>query len=145
MPATGDFAKLDALSAAFAHMSRDGMGATRAAMQATRLVSEHAFDQEREPTGRPWAPLAPATLRRRRPGPKLRGLLSARRWQLLAAGRWRVFDKEKPYDIFHTMGTRRMPQRADLPVNPGGMLVYGGAVHEAIGDWIRDNFKRAGL
>ena len=145
MPAKGDFDKLRSLQAAFTRISRDGIGATRAAMAATKDVSEHLSEQEREPTGKSWAPLKPSTLRGRRSGPKLQRIYRSRRWLLLGRGRWRVTDRRKPHDIHHTLGTDKMEARADLPVMQGGMLVYGGAVHEALGQWIRDTFASVGL
>ena len=145
MPATGDFAKLNNLRISLVRLGRDAGGATRVAMAATKDVSEHYSEQESEPTGKPWSPLKPATVRGRKPGPKLQRIYKSRRWQLLSRGRWRVTDARKPHDIFHTTGTRKMERRADLPVMPGGMLVYGQAVSEALGDWIRDTFAGAGL
>ena len=145
MPVTGEFQKLRALQAGFTRLSRDGIGATRAAMAATKDVSEFLSEQERDPTGKSWAPLKASTLRKRRPGPKLQRIYRTRRWQLLSRGRWRVTNSRKPHDLYHALGTQKMAARPDLPVMQGGMLAYGGAVHEALGGWIRDAFAGVGL
>lgn len=145
MPAQGDFAQLNNLRIGFVRLALDGMGATRAAMQATRDLSEHQSEQEASPTGQAWAELAPSTVRRRRPGPKLQRIYKSRRWQLLGRGRWRVMNPQKPHDGYHTSGTKKMKARPDLPVMSGGMLIYGGAVGEALGEWIRDTFASAGV
>lgn len=145
MPVKGDFAQLNNLRIGFVRLALDGMGATRAAMQATRDLSEHQSEQEAAPTGQAWAELAPSTIRRRRPGPKLRRIYKSRRWQLLGRGRWRVTNPRKPHDIFHTLSTKKMPARPDLPVMPGGMLAYGSVIGEALGEWIRDTFTGAGV
>ncbi len=127
-------------------LAHDGIGATRVAMQATERVSRRSFEQEAEPTGAPWAPLQPSTLRRRKPGKKLAGLLATRRWHLLGRGRWRVTNLRKPYDLFHTTGTYKMHARQDLPVQRGGMLVYGAEVHRALRDeWIGKTLRSAGV
>lgn len=140
MPLRGDFAKLDRLVAAFAALSTAAMPLTAAAARAAEQVSAKSFDREAAPTGRRWAALAPSTLRGRPPGKKLAGLLPARVWQVLGAGRFRV-TSPKDYDLYHTTGTRKMPQREDLPVNPGGMLVYGKAIHAELMAELRDVFK----
>ena len=84
-------------------------------------------------------------MRRRRPGPKLQRIYKSRRWQLIGRGRWRVSNPRKPHDGYHTAGTWKMKARPDLPVMPGGMLVYGSAVGEALGEWIRDTFASVGV
>lgn len=144
MPVTGDFDKLRSLRAAFAAMSRDATSVTQFALEETRRTSEQAFDREADPTGRPWADLAESTKKKRRPGKKLAGLRPARIWRILGRGRWEVRDDRKPYDGFHTTGTSRMPARPDMPVMPGGMLVYGAAVGRAVLRWVQSHLLRVG-
>lgn len=140
MGAKGDFAKLDRLVAAFTALSAAAMTLTAAAARAAEQVSAKSFDREASPTGRRWAALAPSTLRGRPPGKKLAGLLPARVWQVIGAGRFRV-TSPKDYDLYHATGTRKMPQREDLPVNPGGMMVYGEAIHSELMAELRHVFK----
>lgn len=144
MPVTGDFDKLRSLRVAFVGMSRDATSVTQFALDETRKTSEKAFDQEADPTGRPWAELKPSTLKRRPPGKKLAGLRPARIWRILGRGRWEVRDDRKPHDGFHTTGTRNMEARPDLPVMPGGMLVYGEAVGRAVLRWIQSHLLKVG-
>ncbi len=139
MGVKGDFAKLERLAAAFTALSNAAMPLTAAAARAAEQVSARSFDREAAPTGRRWAALAPSTLRNRPPGKKLAGLLPARVWQVIGAGRFRV-TSPKDYDLYHTTGTSRMPQREDLPVNPGGMLVYGRAIHAELVSELRKIF-----
>jgi hypothetical protein len=56
---------------------------------------------------------------------------------MLFPGRFLVENTGKPYDGYHTMGTRKMPARPDLPVMPGGMAVYGRVMQEAIAERIQ--------
>lgn len=142
MPVTGNFEQLRSLRDAFAAMGRDSESLTQSCLEETRKVSEQAFDREADPTGRPWAELAPSTLRRRRPGKKLAGLRAARVWRVIGRGQWEVRDDLKPYDGYHTTGTYKMPARPDLPVMPGGMLVYGEAVGRAVERWMRRHLQR---
>lgn len=142
--AKGDFAKADRLVAAFAAFAASAIPLTSAAAEATQQVSAKAFDAESEPTGRRWAALAPSTLRRRKPGKKLAGLLPARVLRILGQGRW-SFVTEKEYDEYHTTGTQRMPARPDMPVQPGGMLLYGDAIGKAIERKMRDVFRQFGV
>ena len=133
---TGDFAALEAFSAGLGRLARDGDGLTRAALNGARLLSNHLSDQQRDPIGRSWAPLALATLRHRRRGPILLRIHRARRWRVISAGRFLVENTRKPHDGYHTSGTRKMPARPDLPVMPGGERPYLQIMAEAIGERI---------
>lgn len=142
--AKGDFDKADRLVRAFAALAGLALPLTVAAAKAAEEVSAKAFEREEEPTGRRWAALAPSTLRGRPPGKKLAGLLPARVWQILGPGHFQV-RSSKDYDEYHTTGTRKMPARPDLPVMPGGMLVYGAAIHKALLRRIVENFREFGV
>jgi len=116
-------------------LSRDGSGLTRAAMNGARLLSEHLSEQQKDPVGRPWAPLALSTLRHRRRGPILLRIHRSRRWRVLSAGRFTVENSKKPYDGYHYTGTLKMPARPDLPIR-GGERPYQQVMGEAIGERI---------
>lgn len=135
MPVTGDFDALAKFSADLGRLSHDGDGLTRAAMHGARLLSDHLSEQQRDPVGRPWAPLALSTLRHRRRGPILLRIHRSRRWRVLAAGRFLAENSRKPHDRFHYTGTSRMPARPDLPIQ-GGERAYQQVMAEAIGERI---------
>ena len=133
---TGDFQGLRELSKGLARLSNDGQGLTLAAMRGARLLSDYFSEQQRDPLGRPWAPLALSTLRHRRRGPILLRIHKSRRWRVRSPGRFIVENLRKPHDGFHTSGTRKMPARPDLPVMPGGERPYLQVMSEAIGERI---------
>lgn len=132
MALSGDFDKLQSFQRGLSRLSRDGRGLTRAAMDAARLLSDSSSEQEQTADGQRWAPLALSTLRHRRRGPILLRIHRSRRWRLLAPGRFSVENTRKPHDIYHTTGTRKMPQRADLPVTPGARRLYGEVMQQAL-------------
>lgn len=136
MSVTGDFEALDGFSKGLGRLASDGQGLTRAAMAGARLLSDHLSEQQRDPVGRSWAPLALSTLRHRRRGPILLRIHRSRRWRVISAGRFLVENTRKPHDGFHTSGTRKMPARPDLPVMPGGERPYLQVMGEAIGERI---------
>lgn len=103
-------------------------------MAGARLLSDHLSEQQRDPVGRSWAPLALSTLRHRRRGPILLRIHRSRRWRVISAGRFLVENTRKPHDGFHTSGTRKMPARPDLPVMAGGERPYLQVMSEAIGE-----------
>lgn len=106
-------------------------------MNAARLLSDSLSEQGQDGEGRRWAPLALSTLRHRRRGPILLRIHRSRRWRLLAAGRFSVENTRKPHDIFHTTGTRKMPQRPDLPVSPAAHRLYGEVMQQGMDERIR--------
>ncbi|HNN98532.1 MAG TPA: hypothetical protein PKI03_39985, partial [Pseudomonadota bacterium] len=102
MSVTGDFQGLRDLSKGFGRLSNDGQGLTLAAMRGARLLSDYLSEQQRDPLGRPWAPLALSTLRHRRRGPILLRIHKSRRWRVRSAGRFIVENLRKPHDGYHT-------------------------------------------
>lgn len=132
MALSGDFDKLTSFQRGLTRLSRDGRELTRVAMNAARLLSDSLSEQGQDGEGRKWAPLALSTLRHRRRGPILLRIHRSRRWRLLAHGRFSVENTRKPHDIYHTTGTRKMPQRADLPVSPAARRLYGEVMQQAI-------------
>lgn len=136
MALSGDFDKLTSFQRGLTRLSRDGRELTRVAMNAARLLSDSLSEQGQDGEGRRWASLALSTLRHRRRGPILLRIHRSRRWRLLAAGRFSVENTRKPHDIYHTTGTRKMPQRADLPVSPAAHRLYGEVMQQAIDERI---------
>ncbi len=136
MALSGDFDKLKAFGRGLGRLSKDGRQLTRVAMDAARLLSDSLSEQGQDGEGRRWAPLALSTLRHRRRGPILLRIHRSRRWRLLSAGRFSVQNTRKPHDIYHTTGTRKMPQRADLPVSPAAHRLYGEVMQQAMDERI---------
>lgn len=147
MPLSGDFDRSLSLQAMFAGISRDGIGATRAAMAETQKLTAECFEHESDPRGQMWAPLAPSTLKRRKPGPILGGILPDLTWRLTGLGRWLLRSNRKPYAVYHLGPDKRTgrPDRAFQPVHPGGMLAWGVRVHGALGRWLDDHRRRVRL
>lgn len=148
MPASGDFQKSRDLQAFFAGVSRDGIGATRAAMRATEEATADCFANEADPLGNKWAALAPSTLKRREPGvPILRGLQPDLIWQLLGVGRWRLHSRLKDYAVYHLGKDYRTgrPARPFQPVQPGAILAFGARIHDGLTRWLDDHRRRVGL
>ena len=137
MGVTGDFARADRLASAFAAMSADARGLTAKAMTATQDATDDAFSRESTVDAVRWAPLAASTLRRRPPGPILRGLQSDLLWTLHASGRWSVRSRQKPYAVYHLGPDSRTgrPARPYLPQTPGQAQAVAERVGRAVALW----------
>jgi len=137
MGVTGDFARADRLAGAFAAMSADARGLTAKAMTATQDATDDAFSRESTVDGSRWAPLAPSTLLRRKPGPILRGLQSDLLWTLHTNGRWSVRSRQKPYAVYHLGPDKRTgrPARPYLPQTPGQAQAVAERVGRAVVLW----------
>lgn len=147
MGATGDFQRSLDLQACFAGMSRDGLGATRAAMQATKEATADSFKSERDPAGKKWNPLAPSTLKRRAPGPILGGLVPDLIWGILANGVWYLRSQQKGYAVYH-LGPdikRQRPARPFLPVTEDAQRAVAARVGDALAMWQEYHRRRVGL
>lgn len=92
------------------------------------LLTMLRFETETDPWGRPWAPLASSTVKRRRLGSRriLQDTGNLRRsytWRVgrhqVAVGTFgRVNGKPPGYARYHQTGTSRMPARKMLPEKP---------------------------
>ncbi|HXH04209.1 MAG TPA: phage virion morphogenesis protein [Candidatus Competibacteraceae bacterium] len=84
----------------------------------TRIATR--FETRRDPAGRPWAPLRPATEKAK----KGRGAILYRTGELLDSRTHRAGPFEvavgfgKPYAAYHEFGTRKMPRRGLLMADP---------------------------
>lgn len=115
-----------------------------------REMIARQFSSEGRAEGTPWAPLAPSTLRRRRPGstgapilqssgallrsltaPGAPGHVEQLEDQSLAIG------SSLPYALFHQTGTRRIPARP--------MIVLSGARSERWVEMVRRNIEEKSL
>lgn len=148
MPASGDFKRSLALQNMFAGMSQDGMGATRAAMQATEQSTADCFKNECDPAGHPWKPLAPSTLIGRKPGPKLGGLVPDLFWQLLAIGKWAHRSRQKFYAVYHLGpdGRTGRPERPYHPIQADEIKAVGEKIFASLRErWLAYHRQRAGV
>lgn len=147
MGATGDFQRSLDLGAFFAGVSRDGLGATRAAMQATQESTADSFQHERDPAGKAWADLRPSTLKRRPPGPILRGLQADLLWGLITIGAWYVRSQRKGYAVYHLGKDGRTGREARpfVPQESDQMIAVSERVHSGLGRWLSDHMQRVGL
>ncbi len=147
MGATGDFQSSLDLGAFFAGVSRDGLGATRVAMRATQEATADSFQHERDAAGKAWAELRPATLKRRKPGPILRGLQADLLWGIIAIGAWYVRSQRKGYAVYHLGKDSRTGReaRAFQPVEPDQMQAVAERVHVGLARWLGDHMRRVGL
>lgn len=114
-----------------------------------------AFNEQREPGGMPWAPLAPATIARK--GARS-GIIGQHSTILVDTGRlfesltlalgtsdtiWTtgddflVFGTSVPYAIFHETGTSRMPARPHVGLNEETVDKIGDKVAEFVVDKLR--------
>lgn len=81
------------------------------------------FMMEKDPWGRPWKPLKPATIERKRSSKILRD--TGRLWQSFT---WRVegdtlhFGTNVEYAPYHQFGTKHIPRRPFLPLDESGRL-----------------------
>ena len=84
----------------------------------TRLAER--FEKQRDPAGRPWAPLKPVTERAKRG----RGSILYHTGELLDSRTHRAGPLEvevgfgKPYAAYHEFGTKKMPRRGLLMADP---------------------------
>lgn len=84
----------------------------------TRIAAR--FETRRDPAGRPWPPLRPATEKAKRG----RGSILYRSGELLDSRAHRAGPFEaavgfgKPYAAYHEFGTKRMPRRGLLMADP---------------------------
>lgn len=84
----------------------------------TRIATR--FEARRDPAGRPWAPLRPATEAAKRG----RGSILYRTGEMLDSRTHRAGPFEvavgfgKPYAAYHEFGTKRMPRRGLLMADP---------------------------
>lgn len=84
----------------------------------TRLATR--FETRRDPAGRPWAPLRPATEKAKRG----RGAILYRTGEMLDSRTHRAGSLEvawgfgKPYAAYHEFGTKKMPRRGLLMADP---------------------------
>jgi phage gpG-like protein len=101
--------------------------------QDLRTLIDDAFDQSRSPMGQPWAPLKPATIKRRRKGSskplvdtgRLRNSVAVR-----AKPRSIEFGSNVSYAAPQQFGTSAIPGRAFLPITPSGQFGESGAAGE---------------
>ena len=145
MGVTGDFARADRLAGAFAAMSADARGLTSKAMVATQDATDDSFARESTVDAARWAPLAPSTLRRRPPGPILRGLQSDLLWTLHVNGRWSVRSRQKPYAVYHLGPDKRTgrPARPYLPQTPAEAQAVAERVGRAVALWQLQHLQAA--
>jgi phage gpG-like protein len=122
---TGDFKKLKEWGRRFDNVSKEGMDivANQLAEETLDLVKE-GFEKSRDPTGKPWAPLA---IRNGKPLEDTGGLKAS--WSVDRKGK-RGFSiiSHKAYAIFHQEGTgihgpRKKPIK---PKKKGGVLAFKG-------------------
>lgn len=105
---------------------RDILGVFSDELESTH---DEYFNQDQNPGGRPWAPLAPSTVRRKghdtilEETGRLRQSLTQKSsdairsvWEQ-AHDQGLVFGTEVPYTIFHQEGTTNMPDRKPVGVN----------------------------
>jgi hypothetical protein len=118
--ATGDFRKLQLLKANLANLARVPSQAAREASDGINKSIQQEYDAGKDPYGKAWAPLRPATLAKGRTPPpltasgKMRGKTLAKPLQSIGIG------LELPFPgVFHQKGTRKMRARPVLPY--GGM------------------------
>jgi hypothetical protein len=117
---SGDFRKLALLKANLANLARVPSQAAREASTEINQLIQQEFDDGRDPYGKAWAPLRPATLATGRTPPpltksgKMRSGTLAKPLQGIGIGLSLPFP-----GYFHQRGTRRMRARPVLPY--GGM------------------------
>lgn len=111
----------------------------------TRIAER--FERQRDPAGRPWAPLKGATLAKK----KGRGSILYHTGDLLdsrthRAGRDFVeVGFGKPYAAYHEFGTRKMPRRGLLMADPNARTLGEAdraAIIETLADYLADALKR---
>lgn len=142
----GDVQKSSRLAGMFATIAADGQGAAAAALEATRQSAADCFAKQRDPAGRPWAALAPSTLRQRESGPILGSLSESLSFVEVAVGRWAV-RSSKSYAGYHLGpdGRTSRPARPYLPVDPESAEAVSGQVRAALSGWLQGHRERTGL
>lgn len=105
---------------------------------AIREASMEAFDREAAPDGGKWAPLSPATVRRRRGGPAHRilqdtGMLRQSVVKRLESDRTVIVGARAQYAPYHQFGTRRLPARPFLGVSQEARQEILDAIHDWLG------------
>ena len=116
----------------------------RQALLLAGLIDD-SFQNSRSPTGEAWAPLAAATVAKRRLGSskplvdtaQLRMASTAR-----ADGSKIVFGTSgapATYGVFHVTGTKNMPRRSYLPVSANGKPDFSSG---PAADWLKQTEER---
>jgi phage virion morphogenesis protein len=98
--------------------------------QDLKTLIDNSFDQSKSPMGQAWAPLKPATIKRRRKGSS-KPLVDTARLRnsntTQALPRAIRFGTNVEYAAAHQFGTERIPARAFLPITPTGQFAEAGA------------------
>ncbi len=93
---------------------------------------DDCFTQQRDQTGRPWAPLKPATLAAKAARGQPADILIATgklrdSAQVTAGFQQMTWTMKQPYAVFHESGTARMPARRMLPFINNSKIESGGS------------------
>lgn len=102
-----------------------------------KAVTDDSFRESRSPSGTPWKPLSPATIKKRRQGSSkplvdtgnLRNSISAR-----ASRKAIRFGTNTPYAPPHQFGGEHIPARPYLPVTESGSFMDSGPAAEFVDD-----------
>lgn len=133
MTLKGDFAGLGKLEANLRRLSEVPSQAAREAATSIQALIEQEYATGKDSTGRPWAPLRPATLAKGRTPPPLTATRAMRETTEVKpmAGAGVSVTFEEDYASYHHTGTKNMVAR---PVAPTGAFpkAWGDAIDSAV-------------